>query len=215
MKRGLFIVLEGIDGAGTTTQINLLHDYIKTLSKYNDVLTTHEPWKSEEIKRKLKKDKDSYSDGLQMVSLYVDDRKNHLNELIIPNLNKGVYILSDRYNMSTYAYQMTQGVSFDEIDKIHNNRQITPPDLTFYLDVDFEIARERIINRGEKLEKFEKDKDFVIKLIDNYRKIVENNQADKSRFGDIIFIDGEKSIDEVADDILINFHRKYTLNSKF
>ena len=205
----MFIVLEGIDGAGTTTQINYLHDHIKSLSKYNDVLTTHEPWKSEEIKRKLREDKDSYSDGLEMVKLYVEDRELHSNNLINPNVNKGVYVISDRYNLSTYAYQMTQGVSFDEIDKIHMNHCIFTPDVTFYLDVDFITARDRINKRGESLEKFEKDKDFVNKLIDNYRLIVRkyDNIRNKSRFGIIETIDGTKSIDEVAENISTSLNK--------
>ena len=52
-KQGLFVVIEGADGSGSTTQNLMLHNYVKQLSKYNDVLTTHEPWKSKIIKKRL------------------------------------------------------------------------------------------------------------------------------------------------------------------
>ncbi len=184
-RKGLFIVLEGIDGSGTTTQTNLLHDHLKELSKYNDVLTTREPWKNEEIEQRLREDKDAYSGGKEMASLYVDDRRRHQEELIIPKLEKNVIVISDRHMLSTFAYQHTQGVPYKDLVQLHNNAGIIRPDVIFFLDVDFETAHKRVRGRGGDLEKFEKDPGFVRNLIENYRILVEIGVRRPKLFGEI------------------------------
>ena len=206
MTNGSFIVLEGIDGSGTTTQINGLHDYIKSRDKYADVLTTHEPWKNEEIKKKLSRDKDAYSGGKEMTRLFVDDRHNHLNNLIVPNMNQGVIVLSDRYSLSTYAYQGTQGVSFNTIKELHDEQKIIVPDLTFFLDVNYEVAKERITKRGDSLEKFETNERFTKDLINKYRALSEMEDI----FGEVIKIDGNKSARQVKKDICEKFEEFYS-----
>ncbi len=200
-KKGLFIVLEGIDGSGTTTQINFLHREIKSLSKYLDVLTTHEPWKSDEIKRMLKNSKDAYSDGKKMTELYVKDREYHVRDLIIPNIQKEVIVLCDRYSLSTFAYQGSQGVDYETIKKISAHAGIIKPDLTFLLDVDYETARRRIEQRGDALEKFERNKKFTQRLIGKYRKLMQEEDI----FGKVIIINGNNSMKKVTEDIAREF----------
>lgn len=209
MKRGLFIVFEGIDGSGTTTQTIKLHDYIKQISKYNDVLTTHEPWKSEEIKKRLSEEKDAFSGGDIMLELYTDDRKNHQKKLLTPNLNAGAIILCDRYHMSTYAYQNIQGVSFEKIKTSHLEKEIINPDLTLFLDVPLETAKQRIIKRGEPLEKFEGNEEFTKSLIKKYRNIAEIFQEDRNTLGKIVTINGDDSLEKVAEDIQSQFNVLY------
>jgi dTMP kinase len=189
---------EGIDGSGTTTQTLKIHDWIKSLSKYNDVLTTHEPWKSNEIRDRLLKDKDAYSNGLSMAELYVKDRKEHQDKIIIPNLEKEVIILCDRHALSTFAYQNVQRVSYDKILELHKKYNIFAPNTTIFLDVDLEIAKKRIYQRGEKPEKFEKDKSFTKELIKKYREI---SSKPNNYFGNIIKINGNQSIEKVTQDI--------------
>lgn len=200
-KKGLFIVLEGIDGSGTTTQIDFLHRHIKDLSKYLDVLTTHEPWKSDEIKRMLRKDKDAYSDGKKMTELYIKDRECHVRNLIIPNIQKEVIVLCDRYSLSTFSYQGVQGVDFETIKKIHAHTGIIKPDLTFFLDVDYETARKRIEQRGEALEKFEKNEEFTRRLIERYRNLTQ----EENLLGKIVIINGNNSLEEVTENIAREF----------
>ena len=119
-KRGMFIVFEGSDGSGKGTQMINLAGHIKDLDKYKDVILTHEPWRSEEIKRKLKEDKEAYSDGIKMAGLYVNDRINHSEE-INSRLNEGYFVLCDRYKLSTCAYQWTQGVDLYRLLKMHED----------------------------------------------------------------------------------------------
>ena len=195
-ERGLFIVLEGIDGSGKTMHTNLLHDHLKELSKHNDVLTTHEPWRSEEIEQILREDKDSYSGGTEMAKLYVDYGRRHQEELIIPNLKKNVIVISDRHSMSNYAYQNVQGASYEEISRLRKSAGIITPDVTFFLYVDFETAQKRVREQRRYLEKFEKDPAFVRDLIENYRNLVEIGIQNPKLFGEIREI---SSMGEIGD----------------
>jgi len=204
-KKGLFIVLEGIDGSGTTTQIDSLHQHIKGLSKYLDVLTTHEPWKSDEIKGMLRNDKDAYSDGEKMTELYIKDREYHVRSLIIPSLQKEVIVLCDRYSLSTFSYQGVQGIDFETIKKIHTQTGIIKPDLTFFLDVNYETARKRIERRAETLEKFEKNEEFTRRLIERYRSLIQK----KDIFGKVVTINGNNPIEEVTKNIAGEFNGFY------
>ena len=206
-KRGLFVVLEGIDGAGTSTQLPLLDSYIKRRSKYNDVLGTHEPRRNKEIERRLSGDKDAFSEGLEMAELYILDRAEHTRKLINPVLDVGVFVLCDRYKMSTCAYQWTQGVELNKLFEMHKGLGILTPDITFYLDVDFGTAGERIQKRGEPKEKFEQE-EFMKKLIENYRVLVQNYPQE---FGRVVVINGAKSVYEVSMDIREEFKSYYDL----
>lgn len=196
-NRGLFIVLEGIDGSGTTTQLNKLHDYVRTKSKYIDVLTTHEPWDSEEIKRILAEEKDAYSSKEEMTRLYVLDRSKHVEAIIERNLERGCHIVSDRYSMSTFAYQGTQGVDIETIRKLHERYRIPVPDLTLLLDINFETAQKRIDFRGEERSKFERNEKFTRNLIEAYRSLATKEKT----LGKIIIINGKNSIEQVTRDI--------------
>lgn len=210
--RGLFIVFEGIDGSGADTQLKRLYDTIKHQDKYQDILATHEPWKNERIKEMLAGDKDAYSNAEEISQLYVGDRTDHSYSLIIPNLNAGVFVLSSRYKMSTCAFQQAQGVPLEVLLRMHENRGILTPDLTFYLDVPKEVAAERIMKRGDSIEKFERDPEFVDKVIGNYRSLVEMSYNEPGLFGEVIQINGTPSEDEVAEKIyktFIPFYREW------
>jgi dTMP kinase len=203
--KGRFIVFEGIDGSGEDTQLDLLYKTIKSWNKYQHVLATHEPTgNATEIKRKLKYDNDAYSSGEEMALLFVEDRTQHSYEIIKPCLEKGIDVLCSRYKMSTCAFQQTQGVPLDKLLEIHKHRGILIPDLTFFLDVDGKTAEQRIFKRGEEIEKFEKI-DFLDRVNLNYRNLYELSKSDKSLFGYVIKIDGNRSIKEVAENISNDF----------
>lgn len=209
MKKGLFIVFEGIDGSGTSTQIINFARHLKELSKYLDVLLTREPWKSEEINRRLAQDRDAYSGAREMAALYIDDRESHTEQLIKPVIDQGCIVLSDRYSMSTCAYQSTQGMDLDELLRMHRGRGILKPDLTFFLRVSLEEAIRRIKLRGNPTEKFERDVYFIRKLISRYEHLVSLNLESAELFGQIEVIDGEQSVEKVFEEIKRRFSPFY------
>lgn len=198
------MVFEGIDGAGTSTQLIKLIEFMENKDKYQDVLRTHEPWKNKEINKRLQEDKDAYSGAEEMTQLYVGDRIVHTLNIINPNLNKGVFVFCDRYSLSTCTYQSTQGAELEKLLEMHRNTSILVPDITLFIDVSAKIARERITARGGSLEKFENDVDFVERLIVSYRKLVYNTSL-KDVFGYVVPIDGEQTIEGVAEDIKKQF----------
>jgi len=208
-RRGLFVVFEGIDGAGTSTQVPLLTSYIKKLSKYNDVLETHEPWRSDEIKRRLECDRDAFADGDRMARLYIEDRESHSSELIKPNIDNGVFVLSDRYKISTCAYQWAQGVDLGTLLKMHENRGLVVPDLTFFVDVSRSVAEKRLALRGCPREKFEGNRDFTDRLISCYRDLWNMSLNAEKLFGMVVLIDGEGSVGEVAEKVRLAFDPLY------
>lgn len=206
-KKGMFVVFEGIDGAGTSTQLIKLIEHLEVKNKYQDVLRTHEPWESGEIKQKLREDKEAYSDGEKMAELFVSDRISHSINLILPDLEKKVFVLCDRYSMSTCAYQWAQGVDFEKLLNMHKDYRILIPDITFFLDVSVEIAQQRIARRDKK-EKFE-DWDFQRKVYDSYHALVKMANENEYLFGKIDKINGRGSIDEVAERVKNAFEPVY------
>src|SRR3989344_6900612 len=140
-KRGLFIVFEGIDASGKTTQLLTLAKHIMDKSKYNHVCMTREPYKLVEIRKILKQDKDPYKEAEKLAQLFVRDREEHVKELILPLLSKGIYVISDRYKISTFVYQSTQGIQMQRLMDMHKRMPI--PDITFIIDTPADIARQR------------------------------------------------------------------------
>lgn len=212
MKRGLFIDFEGIDGSGTSTHVHELTRRIEVLDKYQDVLRTHEPWKNPEIKWKLQKERDPYSGPKEMAELYIDDRTKH-TQLIDACLKEEVFVLCSRYKMSTCAFQWASGVSLRELIKMHENRGILTPDLTFFLDIPREVAQERTKKRRER-EKFERDAQFIDKVIENYRTLAHCSYDKPELFGKVIIVNGNNPTQEVADDIYRNFLPLYKIWAK-
>lgn len=220
VKRGLFIVFEGIDAAGTTTQTSLLEKHCKELSNgYFEVESGCEPWNSDYIRKKLVEDKSPYSDAKLMAKLYVDDRRNHTGVEIYPVIRRGGIYISDRYTLSTCAYQAVQGLDLQTLIQMHETGILTP-NLTFLLDVDREIAKERKlqrilkqfgpdVNTEEKLEKFDRDPEFIDKLIQQYRYLAELANSDPRLFGRVVVINGNKSIAEIASEISSHFNFLY------
>jgi len=208
-KRGLFIIFEGIDASGKNFQLHNLEKKIEGLNKWQDVLRTHEPWKSAEIKKKLETEKDVYSSAEEDAELYVEDRVRHTQRLIRPNLEVGVVVLCSRYTLSTCAYQWAQGLSLPKLLKMHEHRGILIPDITFFLDVSPEVASERRTSRAGSLEKFELNPIFIDKLVNAYKSLIHMSEVDETLFGRIFVVDGNRERETVSDDIYREFARIY------
>jgi len=207
-KRGLFIVFEGIDGCGKSTQMKKFADYLFDLDKHNHVVLTREPYKDTNIRKMLREDDDPYSQAEKIADMYIGDRFVHADEIIVPNLEKGNIVVSDRFKLSTMTYQTAQGLNMKEL--LNKHKGLPVPDITFVIDLDPEIAKERMEQddiRGAE-QKFETDLEFIRKIRENYYKakelLVDEN---------IIIIDGSRDVESVFEDVVKNFE-KHVLKKK-
>ena len=193
---GTFIVFEGLDGSGQSTQAELLRHYFE--DNKDSVVLTKEPTEDSEsgrtIRKVLKKEEKIEPDELQ--KLFVQDRKEHLNNLIIPNLKNGKFVISDRYFLSTCAFG---GINLDMEWLIELNNKFILPNITFLLNVDPRICIERIDKRGKRFEFFEEEKKLT-KVRENYFKLAK-------RFPNIYIINGEFSKEAVFKEILNKFKK--------
>ncbi len=187
---GKFIVFEGPDGSGQSTQAALLEKYISNLGR--KVILTKEPTLDSEagleIKAILNHEKEASPEELQ--KLFVEDRREHLEKVIIPALKEGSVVISDRYFFSTFAFG-SLGADLEWL--ISMNSDFLLPDATFVLVVKPETSIERIAHRGIKSTLFEK--------LESLRKVVENYKNLGTRFANMFFIDGERPIGEIHKEI--------------
>ena len=196
---GRFITLEGGEGAGKSTQIQVIKDYL--LFRGNDVVVTREPGgtsEGQEIRNLLVSgDKDKWS-PLSETLLILADRAAHLERLIRPALAEGKYVVCDRFFDSTKAYQGVAGGL--GLDVIHNLQQPvlgkTLPDVTLLLDIDPEKGLRRAQERGGELR-------FESKTL-AYHRTLRNAFLDfAAQEPDRIFvIDADRDVEAVSADIL-------------
>lgn len=151
MREGILISLEGVEGSGKTTQLNLLADHLKKMGR--KVLKVREPGGTElgERVRTLLLEKDGAKiSPLGELFLYFTSRAQLVEEILKPALGAGFVILCDRYLDATVAYQgYGRGLDVGLIEQI--NRLIVGdalPDLTFLLDLEAEAGLSRISGRG-------------------------------------------------------------------
>ncbi|MBI4143439.1 dTMP kinase [Candidatus Woesearchaeota archaeon] len=208
MKKGLFIVVDGIDGSGKSEIVKMLHNYLFSKHKKYRILTTREPTHGKygnKIREMLRKEKNPEGSSKKLLGLFVKDRQEHLKNTIEPFLknssqNEMNIVLCDRYYYSTIAFQSAQGLGTREI--IAKNRKFRKPNMAFILDVEPRIALERIRHRQK--EKFEQ-LNFMKEIRKNFLKMP------KLLKDNIKIINSSKSLNEVfgsvkkeVDKVLIN-----------
>lgn len=187
---GKFIVFEGIDGSGKSTQAGLLFHYLKEKGKR--VHSTSEPTQyliGGLIKSWLVGDWKSTPDCLQL--LFAADRAYHLDKEIIPLLKKGVSVICDRYFLSTLAY----GAIDLDLDWLMTlNQNFIEPDITFLLKVSPKDCLLRMQKERFFLNLFEEE--------EKLKKIWRNYQVLTKKYKNIYTIDAKKTINEVSQEII-------------
>lgn len=153
MEKGLFIVIEGIDGTGKSTQVKRLGDWFEKHGR--EVVLSREPtdgpW-GRKLRESAATGRLSPQDELQY---FLNDRRQHVEEKILPALAAGKVVILDRYYFSTMAYQGARG--FDPAEIRRMNEEFAPvPDLLLILDLDVDTAHQRIGHRGDSTNEFEK-----------------------------------------------------------
>ena len=185
-KNGVFICIEGLDGCGKTTQAKLL---AKKLRKSHNAVYTAEPSRGK-IGTYIRK---SYLYGEKRLSsvlealLFAADRIEHVENEVIPALNEGRLVISDRYVYSSLAYQGAAGLSLDWIEKV--NEHALQPDLAVFIDVNPETVMNSLKPKKSVMETLDTQK----KVREIYLKFVEDGRLTR--------INGDKSEKEVAKEV--------------
>lgn len=193
MSKGLFITLEGPDGSGKSTQVENISKYFENKGK--DVVISREPGgtKIGEILREIVLDKNNGEmDDITEMFIYASARAQHVAEKIKPALEAGKIVVCDRFVDSSIAYQGYGRELGEQVAEV--NRYATAgivPDITFFMDLDPAIGRERIGKAvRDRLE--QQQIDFHYRVYEGYKEIWQNSN------GRVMRIDAAKSIMEIA-----------------
>ncbi|RLA94307.1 MAG: dTMP kinase [Deltaproteobacteria bacterium] len=163
LKKGVLIAFEGIDGAGKSTQAELLYQRLKEANF--KVIISKEPTEGEwgqKIKRLLKQGRRDIQPQEEL-EWFLRDRYQHVAKVIIPNLKKKKIIILDRYYFSTMAYQGSLGINPEEIEK--RNLEFAPePDLLFLIELTPYLGIKRIKRKREKEVDFFERESYLLKV---------------------------------------------------
>ncbi len=191
-KKGSFIVFEGLDGAGTTTQTKILKQKLNAKHKLEQIIITREPSDREigKLIRRFLKGEFAFEEET-MALLFAADRLDHIHNVILPAINYGKNVISDRYFISSLAYQ---SVKVDSAFVEYVNKYHVKPDLTILIDIDPVISLERKKNQPqeayEKLEMQKKVRQNYLDFANTYKK--EHN---------VEIIDGSLPIENVSETV--------------
>lgn len=215
--RNLIISLEGIDGSGKGTQLTNLFSAIKDHSngflgnKYSNIFATREPTKDTAPGK-------TTIEGMAKGTLtpeeakigFIQDRLEHTQNYILPEFAKGSFVLTDRYDLSTFAYQHTQGVSFDELYDLHKYTHpfgTIIPHLTVVFDLPYKVAVERVNARDEKKEQFEKE-EFQKQLVSSQTQAI--NYLQKRQPGrEFVIVNANQSVANVTEEMIAKISTTY------
>jgi len=156
--QGVLVVLEGIDGAGKSTQLRRLAGVLAGLGL--GVVSDREPTDGPHGSRLRASATAGRLGPEEELTLFIADRRQHVAEVIQPGLNSGKVILLDRYYFSNAAYQGSRGLDWEDIIRV--NETFAPrPDLLLWLDLPPEASAERIQGRGMTVNAFEQHEHLV------------------------------------------------------
>jgi len=161
MMNGKFISIEGVEGAGKSTQINFIHDYL--VEKGKTVVMTREPGGTElsEKIRELLLTPSELAMGVDTeLLLMFAARAEHIKQRIAPALARGDWVLCDRFVDATFAYQGGgRGVDQQRIQQLADwTLKDLLPTLTLLFDLPVELGLKRVVERNEAIDRFEQEK---------------------------------------------------------
>ena len=193
MQQGKLIVIEGIDGSGTTTQAKRLVD---TLEK-QDISSSFTCQPSDGPIGKLLRDilhkQCPVTDESAIALLFAADRMDHVRREIIPALERGTIVISDRWYYSSLAYQNSEDHRWIRTINEHCRK----PDLIIFLEVDPQVAQHRCINDNRIQERYDA-LETQKKIAQVYQDIFAKTAQDEP----VVHIDGHQSLEHVASQIL-------------
>ncbi len=190
LSEGILIVLEGIDGAGKTTQINRLAEVYE--GEGFAVVVGKEPTDQSRWGIQIRSSaRDGRLGPEEETEAFIADRRQHVAAVIRPALEAGKIVLLDRYYLSTVAYQGVRGI--DPVGLLERNEEFAPqPDVAVILEVSPEVGLSRIASRGDSQTHFER-RELLARSAELFRAI------DR---GYILRLDGTLAIEEITTAIL-------------
>ncbi|KKW33392.1 MAG: Thymidylate kinase [Parcubacteria group bacterium GW2011_GWA1_53_13] len=199
-KRGKFIVIDGMDGSGKGTQLRLLQERLAGKGVY----FTREPGgspRAEEIRKMLLQTGGTESNAVCDFFLFWAARGSHVQDVVAPRLRQGTHVLCDRYDSSTYAFQIfgEQAPAWLKNLFVQTRRALPSeylPDLYLVLDLPAEVAFER----RAKDQAQEKSK-FDIKPLEYHVRVREGFKRFAAEFGSTAFIDADRTPEQMHADI--------------
>ncbi|WP_138756071.1 dTMP kinase [Paenibacillus sinopodophylli] len=201
MRKGIFITIEGGEGAGKSTLIEQLSN--KMLNSGMKITTTREPGGipiAEQIRHVILDREHTAMDGRTEALLYAAARRQHLVEKVAPALQEGQIVICDRFVDSSLAYQgHARGLGMDEVWAINKFAILDlMPDMTIYMDVSPEVGLRRIAEASEReVNRLDLEKrSFHEKVREGYLRLVEQN-PDR-----IVLINAEQRPELVFNDVL-------------
>lgn len=194
--KGKFIVLEGVDGSGLSTQAGRLHAWLEQETD-SKVLLTKEP-SAGPVGVLIRQALSGRVQGLgaeTLALLFAADRVDHLTHSIIPALEEGHHVICDRYLLSSLAYQ-GRSLPLAWLQQI--NAEAIVPDLTIFIRVDPEITLKRIADKRFQVDLFERE-NILQEVLKNYGYLVQELQG---KGQNILQIDGNRSLEIVTSEVL-------------
>jgi len=208
MKKGLFIVLEGPDRSGKSTQAALLKTWLEGFGR--EVLVTREPGGtrlSEQI-REILLDPKSVIEPMTELFLYETSRIKHTLEKIIPALKAGKVIISDRYTLSTTAYQgYGRGLDLKTVETLNHIATMNlKPDITIVFDIPDKAFSQR--------ERLTQGRDRIESEPDQFRKRVNRAYKLLARKPGVTRVDGGRPVEAIQKDIRARVEKVLALKRK-
>ncbi|ERN41188.1 thymidylate kinase [Rubidibacter lacunae KORDI 51-2] len=197
-RRGTFIVFEGTEGGGKSTQLQLARDWLERsrLLDNSDIVVTREPGGTalgRALRQLILTDGDTAPHDRAELLLYAADRAQHVATAILPALERGATVLCDRFTGSTIAYQgYGRGLDLDTIDTLNRIATVgLRADLTLWLDVSLEVGRERARARSSPDRMERNQQDFYARVRQGYAHFA---ATDPER---VVRVDANGGIDDV------------------
>jgi dTMP kinase len=190
LDRGVLVAIEGIDGAGKTTQAEMLYKHL--VQKSYKVILLHEPTDSAPGRKIKESAINGRHNPEQELDYFIQDREEDVKKNIKPALNDRSIVIMDRYYFSTIAYQGALGIDTNRIRKL-NEKFAPKPDLTIVLDLAPTVGLSRIRRRRNSTPNhFERER-YLSKVREIFRSITDPS---------IQIVDGAREVNEISREIL-------------
>lgn len=199
----LFIAIDGIDGCGKSTLSRGMSEKLEKMGR--KIRLTREPGGTEAglLMRQLVVSKQYDLEPESEMMLYCADRLEHQTKLVLPSLEEGYDVISDRFVSSTYAYQIFgRGLDKDFLDYLTEHSIKRMPDITFIIEIDPETALERAMDRLRRDNMVEEEGKFEALGLDFFKKVADGFDWYAGKFENVWRINGMQSPQAVLNDVM-------------